>query len=162
MIEIKDLSIDLGEFFLKDVNMTITDGEYFVILGPTGAGKTVLIECIAGIHRLKQGEIWFVSFIESVGHEFKKDRPALIVQANDKLRTTDMITIIPLTSNIKNKYNDDIIVKKTEENGLYYDSVLKVCHLKSFDRSRFIKRIGVVNNVVIETVKQYLKKHFGI
>ena len=59
MIEIKNLSIDLGEFFLKDVNLTIGDGEYFVILGPTGAGKTVLIECIAGLHRIKQGEIWF-------------------------------------------------------------------------------------------------------
>ena len=58
MIEIKNLSIDLGEFFLKDVNLAIGDGEYFVILGPTGAGKTVLIECIAGLHRIKKGEIW--------------------------------------------------------------------------------------------------------
>ncbi len=58
MIEIKDLSIDLGEFFLRDINLTIDNGEYFVILGPTGAGKTVLIECIAGLHHLKQGGIW--------------------------------------------------------------------------------------------------------
>ena len=58
MIEIKNLSITLGEFFLKNINLTINDGEYFVILGPTGAGKTVLIECIAGLHRIKQGEIW--------------------------------------------------------------------------------------------------------
>jgi len=59
MIEIKNLSIDLGEFFLKNINLTISDREYFVILGPTGAGKTVLMECIAGIHRIKQGRIWF-------------------------------------------------------------------------------------------------------
>ncbi len=58
MIEIKNLTIELGEFFLKDINLSIGDGEYFVILGPTGAGKTVLIECIAGLHRVKQGEIW--------------------------------------------------------------------------------------------------------
>lgn len=58
MIEIKNLSIDLGEFFLKDINLAIGDGEYFVILGPTGAGKTVLLECIAGLHRIKKGEIW--------------------------------------------------------------------------------------------------------
>ena len=59
MIEIKNLSIDLGEFHLKDINLAINDGEYFVIIGPTGAGKTVLIECIAGLHRIKQGKIWF-------------------------------------------------------------------------------------------------------
>ena len=58
MIKIKNLSIDLGEFFLKNINLTISDREYFVILGPTGAGKTVLIECIAGLHRIRQGEIW--------------------------------------------------------------------------------------------------------
>jgi len=58
MIEIKNLSIDLGDFFLKNINLAIDDREYLVILGPTGAGKTVLIECIAGLHRIKQGEIW--------------------------------------------------------------------------------------------------------
>ena len=58
MIEIENLSIHLGEFFLKDINLSIGDGEYFVILGPTGAGKSVLMECIAGLHRIKQGKIW--------------------------------------------------------------------------------------------------------
>ena len=58
MIEIKNLSLHLGNFSLKDINSTIGDREYFVILGPTGAGKTVLLECLAGLHRIKQGEIW--------------------------------------------------------------------------------------------------------
>jgi ABC-type sugar transport system ATPase subunit len=58
MIEVKNLSINLGEFFLKNINLAVNDGEYFVILGPTGAGKTILIECIAGLRRMKQGEIW--------------------------------------------------------------------------------------------------------
>ncbi len=58
MIEIKNLSIDIGEFSLRDINLSIGDGEYFVILGPTGAWKTVLMECIAGLHRIRQGQIW--------------------------------------------------------------------------------------------------------
>jgi len=58
MIEVKNLSLRLGEFHLKDINLSINGGEYFVVLGPTGAGKTVLMECLAGLHRLKQGEIW--------------------------------------------------------------------------------------------------------
>jgi ABC-type Fe3+/spermidine/putrescine transport system ATPase subunit len=59
MIDIKNLSLHLGEFYLKDINLSIRDGEYFVVLGPTGAGKTVLMECIAGLHRIRTGEIWF-------------------------------------------------------------------------------------------------------
>jgi ABC-type Fe3+/spermidine/putrescine transport system ATPase subunit len=58
MIRIKDLSIELGEFHLEDINLSIEDGEYFVILGPTGAGKSVLIECIAGLHKIRHGEVW--------------------------------------------------------------------------------------------------------
>ena len=58
MIEIKSLSLQLGPFFLNDVNPAVDDKEYLVILGPTGAGKTVIIECIAGLHSLRKGEIW--------------------------------------------------------------------------------------------------------
>lgn len=59
MIEIKNLTLKFGDFSLKEINLSIKDGEYFVILGPTGAGKTVLIEYIAGLHRrVIKGEIW--------------------------------------------------------------------------------------------------------
>ena len=57
MIEIQDLNITLGEFNLQDVNLAIRPGEYMVLLGPTGAGKTVLIECIVGIYRQRSGSI---------------------------------------------------------------------------------------------------------
>jgi len=58
LIETRDLSIALGEFSLKSVDLRVRSGEYFVLLGPTGAGKTVLIECIAGLHRPRKGEVW--------------------------------------------------------------------------------------------------------
>jgi len=58
MIKIENLSIHLGNFSLNDITLAINDSEYFVILGPTGAGKTILLECIAGLHRLDKGEIW--------------------------------------------------------------------------------------------------------
>jgi len=58
MIAIKSLKVDLGDFLLRDVNLDIKSGEYFIILGPTGAGKTVLLEAIAGLHPVLEGEIW--------------------------------------------------------------------------------------------------------
>jgi len=57
MIEVRGLNIRLGEFRLVDVNLRVEEGEYFVLLGPTGAGKTVLVECIAGLHVPDSGRI---------------------------------------------------------------------------------------------------------
>ena len=54
---IRDLSVHLDDFLLSDLNLEIQKGEYFVLLGPTGSGKTVLLEAIAGIVPLKSGTI---------------------------------------------------------------------------------------------------------
>jgi molybdate transport system ATP-binding protein len=58
MIEVRNAHKALGEFSLRGMDLRIESGEYFVILGPTGAGKTVLLECVAGLHRLDEGEVW--------------------------------------------------------------------------------------------------------
>jgi len=58
LIKIKDLSLELGGFSLKRINLEIEEGDYFIILGPTGIGKTILLETIAGIHRIREGRIW--------------------------------------------------------------------------------------------------------
>ena len=57
MIEIKNLNGNLGEFHLRDINLNVNKGEYLAILGPTGAGKTVLIEYITGIYKPDKGSI---------------------------------------------------------------------------------------------------------
>jgi len=57
MIEIKDLSVELRGFLLKDITFDVQDGEYFVLLGPTGAGKTVLLEAMAGLKSVKSGQV---------------------------------------------------------------------------------------------------------
>jgi len=55
MIEIEDLLIKLSGFVMKDINLSIHDGEFFVLLGPTGAGKTLVLEAIAGVRPITGG-----------------------------------------------------------------------------------------------------------
>ncbi|MGB2840936.1 MAG: tungstate ABC transporter ATP-binding protein WtpC [Halobacteriota archaeon] len=57
MIEVKEVHKDWKEFSLKGINLEIKKEEYFVILGPTGAGKTLLLETIAGFHSPDSGEV---------------------------------------------------------------------------------------------------------
>jgi ABC-type Fe3+/spermidine/putrescine transport system ATPase subunit len=58
MIRIDNLNIHLGAFHLRNIQLRIQEGEYFVLLGPTGAGKSVLLECIAGIYTPESGSIF--------------------------------------------------------------------------------------------------------
>ncbi len=57
MLEIKGLHVSVGEFKISVSSLRVGDNDYFIILGPTGAGKTVLLETIAGFHVPQRGSI---------------------------------------------------------------------------------------------------------
>ncbi|MCC7573230.1 MAG: ABC transporter ATP-binding protein [Candidatus Methanofastidiosum sp.] len=57
MIHVENLSNNWGDFTLKNISLDIKESEYFVILGPTGAGKTLLLEIIAGLYFPKEGRV---------------------------------------------------------------------------------------------------------
>lgn len=48
----------MGSFTVSGVNLTIEKGDYFVLAGPSGAGKTILLETIAGINKHTSGQIF--------------------------------------------------------------------------------------------------------
>ncbi len=57
MIEIKDLSLRAGEFRLDHLSFTIQSGQYAVLMGKTGRGKTTILEAICGLRRVEAGQI---------------------------------------------------------------------------------------------------------
>jgi mRNA interferase MazF len=112
---------------------------------------------------MKQKEIWVIKYPEdTAGHEYKKERPGLVIEADLQIQKTNVFTVVPLTSNLNNMTTDDILIKRDAENNLFRDSVLKIHHIQSFDSSRFIKGIGKINDNTLEKVKAYLKKHFDL
>lgn len=48
-----------GVTALNDVSFDVKDGEFFVLLGPTGAGKTTTLRVIAGLERQEEGTVLF-------------------------------------------------------------------------------------------------------
>jgi len=57
MIELDRLSVACGSFAVRDVHLSVDRGEYFFLMGPSGAGKTVLLETIAGLHVPESGTV---------------------------------------------------------------------------------------------------------
>ncbi|MEQ8200950.1 MAG: ABC transporter ATP-binding protein [Syntrophomonadaceae bacterium] len=58
MIRIENLRVELPGFALRDINLAIDKGDYFILVGPSASGKTVLLESIAGMHKVRAGRIW--------------------------------------------------------------------------------------------------------
>ena len=57
-IEIKDISKNFGKFAaLKDVSLSVKQGERVVVCGPSGSGKSTLIRCINGLEIHDAGSI---------------------------------------------------------------------------------------------------------
>ncbi|MCF8010087.1 MAG: ABC transporter ATP-binding protein [Clostridiales bacterium] len=62
MIKLEDLELSFTGFSLQNINISIQKGEFFALLGPTGSGKTVLLEAVAGLQRLKNGNIYINNY----------------------------------------------------------------------------------------------------
>lgn len=58
MLILKKISKKLGEFDINDIDLEISEGTYYVLLGRSGSGKTQLLELIAGLNKPDSGEIW--------------------------------------------------------------------------------------------------------
>jgi ABC-type sugar transport system ATPase subunit len=58
MLRLINITRRLGDFALRDLNLEVSDGEYYVLLGRSGSGKTQLLELIAGLEHPDSGKIF--------------------------------------------------------------------------------------------------------
>ncbi len=58
MLRVEGLSLRLPDCDLRDVSLEVGRGECLCVMGPTGAGKTVLLEAIAGVRTPDRGRVW--------------------------------------------------------------------------------------------------------
>jgi len=49
MLELKNITKAYPDFKLEDISFGVEDGDYYVLLGPSGAGKTQILEMLAGL-----------------------------------------------------------------------------------------------------------------
>ena len=57
LIEIEQLRVSLPTFELGPIDLRIARGEFFVLIGPTGAGKSLLLEAMIGVIPVTAGRI---------------------------------------------------------------------------------------------------------
>lgn len=57
MVDIKNLTVKTKNFSIENLSLRIDDNKCHAIIGPTGCGKTTLLEAILGLRKVESGEI---------------------------------------------------------------------------------------------------------
>ncbi len=94
---------------LDDMSLSIGDGEFFVLLGPTGAGKTTTLRLIAGLEAPTDGKVWIGG--QDVGDWSAAERDVALVFQYYSLYpryTVYQNLAFPLKSPVRNYSQSDI------------------------------------------------------
>lgn len=79
VLRVESLKASVGRFILDGIDLSVGRGEVFVLLGPSGAGKTVLLETVAGFHKVRMGRI-FVGGVDVTRSAPRRRKVALVFQ----------------------------------------------------------------------------------
>lgn len=147
-LEVKNLSVDLGQFHLDDVDLTLEKNDYLVIIGPTGSGKSVLLETIAGFFSPDNGQV----FLE--GNEITQLTPekrGISIVYQDYILFPHMNVFDNIAYGLKKKINKKDIMESKVNN---IARLLKIDHLLSRNPETLSggekQRVAIARSLVVE------------
>lgn len=79
MLSVHNLTLNIGVFQLKDISLHVSKGEYFILLGESGSGKSLLLESIAGLTKPQSGQL-FMNQNEITHTQIQKRNVGLVFQ----------------------------------------------------------------------------------
>lgn len=81
MLSVKNISLSLGDLAIRNVSFDVLPGQYFVLLGASGAGKSVLLEIIAGLVQPDSGQL-FLDGMDITNEKIQKRKIAMVFQSS--------------------------------------------------------------------------------
>jgi multiple sugar transport system ATP-binding protein len=150
-IRLENLSKTFGQHTaVEDLDLDVADGEFFVLLGPTGAGKTTTLRMIAGLEKPTVGRIYINQVEVNAWGPAERD-VALVLQQYSlypRLTVRDNLAF-PLRSRIRRLSESDID-KRID----YASKTLRITHLLDRKTDRLsggeMQRVSIGRAIVRE------------
>ena len=122
MLELKSIYKKFPTFELQDINLDIEEGEYFVLLGKSGSGKSLILELIAGLQTPETGDIK-IHGVSILNRTIQKRNIGLVFQNHSLF--PHMTVKANIFFALKKRRNRDSFVKNINS----VIDILKVSHL---------------------------------
>ena len=129
MVKVEHLKKNFGDLeVLKDINLTVAEGEKLVIIGPSGSGKSTLLRCLNLLETPTTGEILYhgnniadakvnaPKYRSRVGMVFQKPNPF-------PMSIYDNVAYGPRTHGIRSKAKLDQIVEEALRGAAIWDEL---------------------------------------
>lgn len=158
MIEIKNISKKfvtekVEQTAIKNINLNIKQGEFITIMGPSGGGKSTLLNIVGLLMEPTSGEIYFNNTKVNFNNENELDRCrrehiGLIFQNSNLISCLDPVEnlIVPMNNNLNKKEKIKIAKKLLEKVGLKGKENSKVSSLSGGEAQRVAIVRALVNN----------------
>ena len=110
---------------------------------------------------INRGDIWLANLDPAIGGEIRKTRPVVIVSNNVNNIHNNVVTILPITSNITHVYSFEVIIPSGIGN-LPKDSKAKADQIRTLDKIRLIRQIGNLPVNYITLIDKAIKLHLNL
>jgi mRNA interferase MazF len=108
---------------------------------------------------MKRGEIYLANLSPAVGSEMDKRRPVLIVSNDANNNAANVVTILPITSNVSRIYPFEVLLQ-LEDSGLSKPSKVQAQQIRTISKQRILgDAVGSLSTELMELVNAALKLH---
>ena len=118
MITVSNIKKSYGEKneVLKGLDLQITDGEFTVILGASGSGKSTFLNCLSGLERVDDGSIRYddvdiTKLSDTALTKFRKDNIGFIFQQYYLLPNMTVEKNVRMGADLSNNQEYEVIIK---------------------------------------------------
>ena len=111
---------------------------------------------------MKRGEIYYANLSPTVVSEIDKRRPVLIVSNNANNRASNMVTILPITSNTSRVYPFEVLLE-SRVSGLAKPSKVEAQQIRTISKQRFNEaRLGRLSAEIMQLVDAAVRLHLQL